>query len=107
MTASAITQPMIQFGRWLPKRGRASVLEMSKAHWDMSERTLVSQGATAFQVVLAIRLLPGVCELSRIPGVHHLHSHVQVNTFQHFNLSKGYMGATAMLQSAAGLLIRK
>lgn len=50
------------------------MLEVCKSYWDMSERTLVSQGATAFQVILAICLLPGVHELTWVPGMHHLHT---------------------------------
>lgn len=44
----------------------------------MSKGTLVSKGAAAFQVILAVCPLPGVGELSRVPGMHHLYNQVRV-----------------------------
>lgn len=55
------------------KGNTAGMQERYRTDRDMSERTLFSQGASAFQVVLAVCLLPGIGELPRVPSMHHLH----------------------------------
>lgn len=56
--------------------------EIACAYGNMSKGTFVSQGAAAFQVILAVRLLPGVRKLSWVPRVHHLYMPLRVSLFK-------------------------